>query len=87
MRLGELMDVAHGLLNAMGVSHPVLEEIVWLARREGALGAKLTGAGMGGTVIVLADLERVSHIKKALEMRGFRVYEVELGVPGPQRLA
>ncbi|ABM80728.1 mevalonate kinase [Hyperthermus butylicus] len=84
VRLGELMDVAHGLLNAMGVSHPVLEEIVWIARREGALGAKLTGAGMGGTAIVLVDLEHASRVKKALELRGFRVYEVELGVPGLQ---
>lgn len=52
--LGELFDVAHGLLAAVGVSSPPLDRLVADARAAGARGAKLTGAGGGGCVIALA---------------------------------
>ncbi|AHG04188.1 mevalonate kinase [Halobacterium sp. DL1] len=51
--LGRLMDVNHGLLSALGVSARSLENMVWAARESGALGAKLTGAGGGGSVVAL----------------------------------
>ncbi|WP_232702278.1 mevalonate kinase [Halobacterium wangiae] len=51
--LGRLMDVNHGLLSALGVSARSLETMVWAARESGALGAKLTGAGGGGSVVAL----------------------------------
>lgn len=54
-RLGELMNINHGLLNALQVSTPALEEMVDIARRAGAVGAKLTGGGGGGSILVLAD--------------------------------
>lgn len=47
-RFGDLANMAHALLGALGVSSPVLDELCWLAREHGALGAKLTGAGGGG---------------------------------------
>jgi len=47
--LGGLMDINHGLLEALGVSSRELSELVYAARGAGgALGAKLTGAGGGG---------------------------------------
>ncbi len=52
--LGELMNMNHGLLQALGVSHPVLDSLVHCALAEGAIGAKLTGAGGGGCNIVIA---------------------------------
>ena len=81
-RIGILLDVAHGLLNSMGVSHEVLEEVIHIARRSGAYGAKLTGAGMGGTAIALVPEKRLTIVKNALQQRGFRVYEASLGVNG-----
>jgi mevalonate kinase len=84
-RLGELMDVAHGLLNAMGVSHPALEEIVFTLRALGAYGAKLTGAGLGGSAIALFDGEKASAAAKELRKRGYRVWLAELGVEGLRR--
>lgn len=81
-RLGLLLDLSHGLLNSMGVSHESLEEVVHIARREGAYGAKLTGAGMGGVAIALVPYDRVAHVRKALAARGYRVLEAELGAKG-----
>ena len=56
--LGRLMDVNHGLLSALGVSARSLDAMVWAAREAGARGAKLTGAGGGGCVVVLDESER-----------------------------
>jgi mevalonate kinase len=53
--LGELMDIDHGLLSALGVSSRSLDAMVWAARDAGALGAKLTGAGGGGCIVALDD--------------------------------
>ncbi|WP_225333855.1 mevalonate kinase [Halomicrobium urmianum] len=52
-RLGQLMDVNHGLLSALGVSARSLDAMVWAAREAGAHGAKLTGAGGGGCIVAL----------------------------------
>ena len=53
--LGELMDVNHGLLSALGVSARSLDAMVWAAREAGGAGAKLTGAGGGGCIVALGD--------------------------------
>lgn len=82
VRLGELMDVAHGLLNAMGVSHVSLEKAVHVARANGALGAKLTGAGMGGSAIALVESSRAEDVASSLQELGFRVYNGALGAAG-----
>ena len=69
--LGELMDINHGILNAIGVGHPLLDKYVWIARKAGALGAKLTGAGGGGCMIALAeDRSHAIEIKEALQEQG-----------------
>jgi hydroxymethylglutaryl-CoA reductase len=51
--LGTLMNICHGLLNAIGVSTPGLERMIAIARAAGAAGAKLTGAGGGGSIVAL----------------------------------
>ena len=51
--VGELMNVNHYLLGALGVSTPPLDAAASVARRAGALGAKLTGAGGGGAIVAL----------------------------------
>jgi len=55
--LGKEMDRAHELLAGLGVSTPLLDGLCEAARRLGAYGAKLTGAGGGGSVIALAPRE------------------------------
>jgi hydroxymethylglutaryl-CoA reductase len=53
VQLGLLMNICHGLLNAIEVSTPELESMVSLARASGAVGAKLTGAGGGGAIVAV----------------------------------
>jgi mevalonate kinase len=80
--IGELMDVNHGLLSALGVSSRSLDEMVWAARDAGALGAKLTGAGGGGCIVAL---DPSTETETALEYtpgceQAFRAALAETGV-------
>ena len=49
--IGEFMNINHGLLDAIGVNTEELSKMVFNARKTGALGSKLTGAGGGGSII------------------------------------
>ncbi|WP_292320249.1 mevalonate kinase [Caldisphaera sp.] len=60
--LGTLMNINQGLLNSIGVSSIELEEIIYRSRLAGAIGAKLTGAGRGGSVIILAPSNKIENI-------------------------
>jgi mevalonate kinase len=55
--LGKLMDLNQMLLAGLMVSTEGIERACDIARKAGALGAKLTGAGGGGVVVALADLD------------------------------
>lgn len=52
--LGRGMVEAHALLAGLGVSTPELDGLVTAALAAGALGAKLTGGGLGGCILALA---------------------------------
>jgi mevalonate kinase len=55
-RVGTLLNLNQGLLNAIGVSNPDLEELVSLLRQDSAiLGAKISGSGLGDCVIALGE--------------------------------
>ncbi len=66
-QLGELMNINQGLLNALQVSSRELEELIEISRRNGALGAKLTGAGGGGAMVAICpeDAEKVAYAMRA----------------------
>ncbi len=65
-KLGDLMNINHGLLTSIGVSTQELDDLVYAARREGALGAKLTGAGGGGCMIALAEEEHLGMVERGI---------------------
>jgi galactokinase len=53
---GQLMNGSHrSLAEDYEVSVPELDELVGLAREAGAVGARLTGAGMGGCIVALCN--------------------------------
>lgn len=69
--LGKAMDAAHSVLARLDLSLPVLDRLVATARDAGALGAKLTGGGLGGCAIALTDDERsAARVRTALEEAG-----------------
>ncbi len=69
--LGRLMNVCHGLLNAIEVSTPDLENMVAIARQSGAIGAKLTGAGGGGSIVALCPGAE-DEVRAALHQAGYK---------------
>lgn len=77
-RLGDLMNVCHGLLNALRVSSWEIEELVQIARDKGALGAKLTGGGGGGSMIALCP-ENPAGVVQAMRDAGYQGMEVAIG--------
>ena len=75
--LGELMNLCHGYLNALQLSTPELEEMIHVARQNGAVGAKLTGGGGGGSMIALCP-DSSAPVKAAIEAAGFRTLAITL---------
>jgi len=65
-RIGELMNINHGLLDALGVNTPELSNMVYTARVAGASGSKITGAGGGGSIISFCP-ERAEEVMVALK--------------------
>jgi mevalonate kinase len=79
--IGLLMNQNHNLLIEIGVTCDEIEEIVGVARKAGAWGAKVTGTGRGGNVIALTpgrDLQR--NVAGAIEQRGYSVWTTRIGV-------
>jgi hydroxymethylglutaryl-CoA reductase len=76
--LGELMNLCQGYLNALQVSTPELEELIHIARANGALGAKLTGGGGGGSMIALCP-DRQEAVAAAMEQAGYKALVITVG--------
>ena len=78
--LGELMNLNHGLLNALQLSTPELEDMIHLARRAGATGAKLTGGGGGGSMIALCPT-KADAVAAAIRSAGYQTLTFTVGAP------
>jgi hydroxymethylglutaryl-CoA reductase len=73
---GVLLNLNHGLLDALGMVTPEVKKMVELCRLSGALGAKMTGSGNGGAMFALCNDTRAQlHVGKALETAGYRCFE------------
>jgi mevalonate kinase len=70
--LGKLMDLNQMLLSGLFVSTTEIERMCDLARGAGAHGAKLTGAGGGGSVVALvAGVSGAEKVIEAWKREGF----------------
>jgi len=77
--LGGDMNRAHTLLAELGVSTPLLDALCDVARKLGAHGAKLTGAGGGGAVIALAPRDKEPDILAAWKTAGVNGFIASIG--------
>ena len=67
-KVGKLMNKNNELLQELTVSCEELDNLVKVARENGAIGAKMTGTGRGGNMIALApDEATAKQIADALE--------------------
>ena len=70
-KLGQILSQAHLHLKEIGVSSPEADSLVETALSDGALGAKMSGGGLGGCIIALAaTLDQAQELAKRLEEKG-----------------
>lgn len=72
---GKLMNINQGLLEALGVSTEQLSAMCSAARKAGAYGAKLTGAGGGGCMVAICPRARLKDVVSAIAALGFKAIE------------
>lgn len=78
--VGRLMDKNHSLLQSIEVSSKELDLLVNIARESGALGAKMTGGGLGGYMVALTPGKELQEkVAKAIEKEGFEVLRTKMG--------
>lgn len=70
--LGQLFNRNQALLAQLGVSSPLLDQLLAAARTAGAYGAKLSGGGRGGNLIALIDPAQADAVTAALLAAGAR---------------
>jgi D-glycero-alpha-D-manno-heptose-7-phosphate kinase len=73
--MGELLHQAWEAKKRLeeGISNPHVDRLYRLARREGALGGKMPGAGGGGYFLLLTRFDRKHRVAAALEKQGAQV--------------
>ena len=82
-RIGEIMQASHqSLRDDYEVSTPELDQLVEIAYERGALGARLTGAGFGGSVVALVDAAGAEPFAASVRS----AYEARTGRKGDARV-
>jgi galactokinase/mevalonate kinase-like predicted kinase len=77
--LGHLMNENHSIQRALGGSGESNETLITAALESGALGAKLAGAGDGGTIIALWPWSDAERLERALREAGVsEIYRPEV---------
>lgn len=69
-KAGSILNRSQSLLDRIGLSTPECNQAIEIARAQGALGAKITGAGAGGFVIALCDFQSVYPLQCAWKKAG-----------------
>ena len=78
--MGKLMNASHqSLADDFECSTRRLDAIVECARRGGALGARLTGAGFGGSMVALCDVAGADAVIESID-RGYYA-KLDSGAP------
>jgi mevalonate kinase len=77
--LGSLMKKNQNLLSILGVSHPQIQSMISEVEKY-SYGAKITGAGGGGCIIILTDEK--DEVSKILKAGGWETYRVNMDKEG-----
>jgi D-glycero-alpha-D-manno-heptose-7-phosphate kinase len=87
-RFGALLDAAwqHKRRFAAGVTTPRIEDYYALARRNGALGGKIAGAGGGGFLMLYCEEGTVDRVQSALAEKGVRCLDYAFEADGARVL-
>ncbi|MFW9819142.1 MAG: mevalonate kinase [Candidatus Thorarchaeota archaeon] len=82
IEIGKLMNINQKLLAALNLSNDSITEIVHLANENGAYGSKLTGAGLGGCVISIGNVDCLEEISKILSKKGYKSFIANIDKEG-----
>jgi len=80
--LGELLTYNHAVLGMVGASNPLLDSLVDLCLSYGCHGAKLTGAGGGGSVLAVPPRGEEEATVARLARSGFSSFVTEIPCGG-----
>ena len=70
--------------NAPGITTPLIDELVRVSRKAGALGAKVCGAGGGGCVFFLVERGARERVSQVIAASGVTVLPVKVAPKGVQ---
>jgi len=68
--------------NAPGITTPLIDRLVQMTRRAGAVGAKVCGAGGGGCVFFLVERGAKPRVSEAIRKEGATVLPVRVARRG-----
>ncbi len=75
-------DWGHRRSNAPGISTPLIDRLIGLARRAGSLGGKVCGAGGGGCVFFLVEHGAQERVSRAIAEAGAQILPVQVAARG-----
>jgi mevalonate kinase len=80
--LGRVMTYNHAVLGMVGASNEQLDRLVDLCIASGCLGAKLTGAGGGGSVVAIAPRDEETEVADRIASKGFTTFISDVPTEG-----
>ncbi len=80
--LGRVLSLSHAALSFIGASNPRLDELADFLLSLGCRGAKLTGAGGGGSVVAVPPEGKEKRALSELKRRGYEAFEAKIPVGG-----
>ena len=81
-RVGVLMNFNQEYLRDLGVSTEKLESMISAAKKAGAYGAKLSGAGGGDCMIALVSDDKRASVSEAITKAGGQVIDIFMNAEG-----
>lgn len=80
--VGHLMNQNQTLLAELGVSSPELYRLIEAAKKAGAYGAKLSGAGKGDCMIAVVEAAQKNQVEAAINQTGGQALSVQPNAEG-----